>query len=133
MLLYDLMGYYFFRSSSKFTPFAAVGLTYADLGVGGHYSASEEVYTPPSGYEYRWLEQSFSFHGSHLAYVLGTGVEVALGKHFRLGLEVKHHWVPPIKCQVVSKNDGFSSLPLGSELEINSSGMSYSLYLVLPF
>ena len=133
MIPYDLMGYYLFSSSSKFTPFVAAGLTYADLGVGGHYSASEEVYTLPSGYEYRWLEQSFSFHGSRLAYVLGAGIDAALGKHFRLGLEVKHHWVPTIECEVVSQNEGFSSLPLGSELEMNSSGMSYGLYLMFHF
>ena len=112
---------------------SSVVLTLYAGNASGSYSDSEEVYTPLSGYEYRWPEQSFSFHGSRLAYVLGAGVDVSLGKHSNLGLEVKHHWVPTIKCRVVSQNDGFSSLPPGSELEINSSGMSYGLYLVLPF
>lgn len=36
MLLYDLMGHYFFRSSSKLTPFVGVGLTYVTQSGGGY-------------------------------------------------------------------------------------------------
>lgn len=43
--------------------------------------AFEEVYTPPSNYEYRSLHQRFSFQASQLAYVLEAGIDASLGKH----------------------------------------------------
>lgn len=133
MFLYDLMGRYFFSSSSKLTPFVEAGLTYVIQSGSGYYLASEEVYTPPSNYEYRRLNQRFSFQASQLAYVLGAGVQTSLGKYFRVGLEAKIHWVPPMNLQPDLDNEGFSSPPLGPELEINSSGMSYGLYLMFGF
>lgn len=134
MTLMDLMGCYFFRrSSSKLTPFIEAGLTYYTGSISGSYWASEEVYTPPWNYEYRNLSQDFSVFDSRLGYLLGVGIDYCLGKHFRVGLDLKHHWVPKIKCRVDGYNEGFSSSPVGPEIEIDPSGTSYGLYVMLHF
>lgn len=135
MTLIDLMGCYFFRrSSSKLTPFIEAGLTYWTGSISGNYWASEEVYTPPWNYEYRNLGQDFSVFDSRLGYLLGAGIDYCLGKHFRVGLDLKHHWVPKIKCRVDGYNEGFSSSPpVGPEIETDPSGTSYGLYLMFRF
>lgn len=132
MTLSDLTGRYFFSSSSKLSPFIEAGLTYCTGSFSGLYLASEEVHTPPQ-HEYRNFNQDFSVHDSKLGYVLGAGIDYSLGKHFRMGLKLEHHWVPSIKCQVETYNEGFSSSPVGPEIEIDQSGMSYGLYLMFRF
>lgn len=129
----DLMGYYFFKPDSRIRPFIGAGFTYWTASFSGYYYASEQVYTPPWDYENRYLSQDFSVSGSRLGYVLGTGIDSALGKHFRVGLKVEHRWIPSMEFEVNTYNEGFSSLPESSSINISARGWSGAVYLMFRF
>jgi len=130
----DLSVVYRFRSFSRLTPFIGGGVTYWSGSFSGYYYASEQVYTPPWDYEYRYLSQDFSVFDSQLGYLLETGVDYSLGKHFRVGLDLKYRWIPEIKCEVEVCNEGFSSPPLVSNpIRIDASGWNGTVYLMFRF
>lgn len=135
MTMMDWPALYCFSPSSKLTSFVGLGATLYGGSVSGSYYACERVYTLPSNYEYRYLNQSFgSSFNARLGYVLQAGIDYSLGKNFKVGLEVKHRQVSPMKYQAAIYNSGFSSSPsVPPELEIDPKGTSCALYLMLYF
>lgn len=131
----DLIVYY--KCEGRLSPFLGVGIGYCAVNIQGDYNVCQETFTPPYGYSFKSLDESFSISENKSGWVLSAGLNWMVMKSVfdvRTGLEVRYHQFPKMEGQFEIENEGFSSFPVEPQpFRLELSGFEYRIYTMVRF
>jgi len=134
----NLSAFYKFNREKRLSPYIGAGVGGYFVNVTGSYSYSEQTFTPPSNYQYRYLQEDFSLSDTLVGYTLAAGCDWMVIKSVfdvQVGLRAAYHRLSETTGQFdYTGIEGFSEFPVEPvPFKINPSGLQYGVHMFVRF